>query len=169
MMVPITILNLSVARALNIGCVSYLVNKSRNHKKITRKFQFVMWLAGLRGSMAYALALKSTFDFEKGPVMLITTLIYAFISILLVGSFMNPILERLNVRQPPSKSARRISMDKQSALTIEGQGEYDQGRTRSEGGGSYQTNNCCLRFKKAFGRFNHRYFAPLFIRNMRDF
>lgn len=35
---PLTILNLSVSRALNIGLVSYLVNKSRTHKKITRKF-----------------------------------------------------------------------------------------------------------------------------------
>jgi solute carrier family 9 (sodium/hydrogen exchanger), member 8 len=37
-MVPLTILNLSIARALNIGVVSYLVNKSRNHNKVTRKF-----------------------------------------------------------------------------------------------------------------------------------
>ena len=37
-MVPLTIINLSVARALNIGIVSYLVNKSRVHNKITRKF-----------------------------------------------------------------------------------------------------------------------------------
>ena len=35
-MVPLTIINLSVARMLNIGIVSYLVNRSRNHKKITR-------------------------------------------------------------------------------------------------------------------------------------
>jgi NhaP-type Na+/H+ or K+/H+ antiporter len=56
-----------------------------------------MWLAGLRGAMAYALALKSTFDFEKGPIMLIATLIYAIISILGVGSFMTPILDRLDV------------------------------------------------------------------------
>ena len=62
-MIPLTILNLCISRALNIGTVSYLVNKSRTNKKITRKFQFVMWIAGLRGAMAYALALKSTFDF----------------------------------------------------------------------------------------------------------
>lgn len=107
-MVPLTILNLSIARALNIGIVSYLVNKSRNHRKITRKFQFVMWLAGLRGAMAYALALKSTFDFDKGPIMLIVTLIYAFISILGVGSFMNPILDRLDVVSKSTSKASAI-------------------------------------------------------------
>lgn len=38
LMVPLTIINLSLARALNIGVVSFLVNKSRTHKKITPKF-----------------------------------------------------------------------------------------------------------------------------------
>jgi len=56
-----------------------------------------MWLGGLRGAMAYALAMKSSFDFEKGPIMLIVTLIYAFISILLVGSLLYPILTKLDV------------------------------------------------------------------------
>lgn len=56
-----------------------------------------MWIAGLRGAMAYALALKSSFDFDKGPIMLIVTLIYAFTSILLVGSFLNPILNKMDV------------------------------------------------------------------------
>ena len=73
-----------------------------------------MWLAGLRGAMAYALALKSTFDFEKGPVMLITTLIYSFISILGVGSCMSPILEKLEVNK------KRLSR-RQSIKRITGQ------------------------------------------------
>ena len=107
--VPLTILNLSLARMLNIGIVSYFVNKSRNHKKITMKFQFVMWVAGLRGAMAYALALKSTFDFEKGPIMLIVTLIYAFLSIIVVGSLMNPILDRMGVSKQPSSHIQAIN------------------------------------------------------------
>jgi len=56
-----------------------------------------MWIAGLRGAMAYALALKSSFDFEKGPIMLIATLIISFVSILLIGSSMNPILTKMDV------------------------------------------------------------------------
>lgn len=96
-LVPMTIINLSISRFLNISIVSYLVNRSRSENIFTRKFQFVMWLSGLRGAMAYALALKSSFDFEKGPIMLIVTLIYAFISILLVGSILNPILTSLDV------------------------------------------------------------------------
>lgn len=57
-----------------------------------------MWIAGLRGAMAYALALKSSFDFEKGPVILVTTLIYAFISVIIIGSILNPLLAKLDIR-----------------------------------------------------------------------
>ena len=97
-MIPLTIINLSVARLLNVGVVSYLVNKSRTQKIVTRKLQFVMWIAGLRGAMAYALALKSTLDFPQiGKVILITTLIYAFISILIVGSLLHSILQKMDV------------------------------------------------------------------------
>lgn len=56
-----------------------------------------MWLGGLRGAMAYALAMKSSFDFEKGPIMLIVTLLYAFISILLIGTILYPVLNKLDV------------------------------------------------------------------------
>lgn len=61
--------------------------------------------------MAYALALKSTFDFEKGPIMLIDTLIYAFVSILIVGSLMNPVLTRLDVSNKPSHVVRSLNGD----------------------------------------------------------
>jgi NhaP-type Na+/H+ or K+/H+ antiporter len=161
--VPLTILNLSVARVLNIGIVSFLVNKSRQEKKISFKFQFVMWLAGLRGSMAYALALKSTFDFEKGPIMLIDTLIYAFVSILIVGSLMNPVLSKLDVSNKPSHVVRSLNGEVQHEDDDEDE-NYDRSRTRSEGGSTLQTNNFCLRFKRGFSRMEQKYFSPLFIR-----
>jgi NhaP-type Na+/H+ or K+/H+ antiporter len=71
-----------------------------------------MWLAGLRGAMAYALALKSTFDFEKGPIMLIATLIYAFLSILGVGSFMTPILDKIGVTRDNTTSSKQDAIIK---------------------------------------------------------
>jgi NhaP-type Na+/H+ or K+/H+ antiporter len=71
-----------------------------------------MWLAGLRGAMAYALALKSTFDFEKGPIMLIATLIYAFLSILGVGSFMTPILDKIGVTRDSTTSSKQDAIIK---------------------------------------------------------
>lgn len=95
-----TVLNLNFARFLNILIVTCLVNRSRTDKtKIPFKVQFIMWLAGLRGAMAYALALKCAKDLEIGPVILIDTLIYAFITILVVGSILNPTLSKLGVKR----------------------------------------------------------------------
>ena len=134
-----------------------------------------MWLAGLRGAMAYALALKSTFDFEKGPIMLIATLIYAFLSILGVGSFMTPILDKIGVTRESTPSSKQDAIIKTinnhviHAMPQQYNGsenEDELGRTRSEGGQSLRTNNFCLRFKRNFSWYEQRYFAPLFIRNM---
>ena len=90
-----TILNLNIARALNILIVTFLVNRHRSEKtKIPGKTKFVMWIAGLRGAMAYALAMLSIQDYgaKVGNVMLALTMVYAFITILAVGSGLNPLL-----------------------------------------------------------------------------
>lgn len=94
-----TIINLNFARFLNIWIVTSLVNCSRTETKISREMQQVMWFSGLRGAMAYALALKSVTDLKIGPVILIDTLIYAFITILGVGTILNPVLEKLGVKR----------------------------------------------------------------------
>ncbi len=49
--------------------------------------------------MAYALALKCATDLEIGPIILIDTLIYSFLTILGVGSILNPILSRFDVKR----------------------------------------------------------------------
>ena len=95
-----TVLNLNFARFLNVMIVTGLVNCSRTEQtKIPLKVQFVMWLAGLRGAMAYALALKCATDLEIGPIILIDTLLYAFMTILGVGSILNPVLSKLDVKR----------------------------------------------------------------------
>lgn len=99
LMVVLTILNLKVARFFNVWIVSFFVNKFRNKHKIDNKFKTVMWVSGLRGAMAYALALKACIDFPNGRIMLILTLIYSFISILGIGTILYPILKRLDVMQ----------------------------------------------------------------------
>lgn len=55
----LSIVNLNIARLLNIFIVSKLVNSTRKDTVISGKQQFVMWVAGLRGAMAYALSLQS--------------------------------------------------------------------------------------------------------------
>ena len=40
-----------------------------------------MWVSGLRGAIAYALALQSKTDFGQGGVILIITLIFALLTV----------------------------------------------------------------------------------------
>lgn len=94
-----TIVNLNVARAINVLICSWLANRSRTNNRIHGKMQFVMWMAGLRGAMAYALALKAAIALPMGPVILIDTLIYAFITILFFGSILNPVIKKCDVQR----------------------------------------------------------------------
>lgn len=58
--IVLSIINLNIARAFNILIVSKIVNIFRSDRtKITPKKQFVLWISGLRGAMAYALSLQS--------------------------------------------------------------------------------------------------------------
>jgi hypothetical protein len=61
-----------------------------------------MWISGLRGAMAYALALDSTKIAngkinESGQIMLLLTILYSLFTILGVSSILYPILKRCNV------------------------------------------------------------------------
>lgn len=98
----LSVLNFFLARLFNIGIVTYLVNKTRTTSVISYKAQFVMWIAGLRGAMAYALAIQSIFDYgEKGAIMLYTTLVFTLITILVIGSCLNPIMANCDVQRKP--------------------------------------------------------------------
>jgi len=53
-----TLINLNLARAINIGLVGLIVNCTRPAEtRLNWKMLTVMWYSGLRGAMAYALAL----------------------------------------------------------------------------------------------------------------
>ena len=138
-----TIINLNIARFLNIAIVTWLVNCSRTETKISREMQQVMWVSGLRGAMAYALALKSVTDLKIGPIILIDTLIYAFITILGIGSILNPVLERLGVKRTEADRAEELNNNDENGPPRQG---------------------CSHRLKTRLRKFDNEYFSPLFIK-----
>ena len=87
-----TLLNLNIARMFNIFI-------TEDDMKLSLKHKLVMILSGLRGAMAYALSLQSAVDFENGGDMLIITLIYALFTILMLGSIMNPIFTKCDLKR----------------------------------------------------------------------
>ena len=94
-----SLFNVNIARALNVSIVSFISNKYRpQNLKLTREKQFVVWFSGLRGAMAYALALQSATDLKMGPLILIDTLFLSLFTILIQGSALHPVLNRCDVR-----------------------------------------------------------------------
>ncbi|PHT42994.1 hypothetical protein CQW23_17019 [Capsicum baccatum] len=62
-----SILFIVIARAANVFGCAYLVNLVRPpHRKIPAKHQKALWYSGLRGAMAFALALQSVHDLPEG-------------------------------------------------------------------------------------------------------
>lgn len=114
---------MNIARALNIGITSALCNLTRKENRIGWKFQFILWVAGLRGAMAYALALESFHDYSTGKVMLIITLIYSLFSVLVIGSILSPILSYIGVEKTEQDLQTQIDMDE--SLYVNG---YEQSR-----------------------------------------
>lgn len=99
MFVLLMMVNLHLARAINILVTSAVVNCGRSKdSRIKWNEQFVMWISGLRGAMAYALALKSATELTEGPIILIATLIFSLWSILIIASILNPVLTWADVK-----------------------------------------------------------------------
>ncbi|XP_065184878.1 sodium/hydrogen exchanger 8-like isoform X2 [Sycon ciliatum] len=84
-----------VGRALNIFPLSALANLFRQ-VTIDRKMQCIMWFSGLRGAIAFALALTLDFSEEKRSVLVSTTLVIVLFTILFLGSSTLPLVKFLN-------------------------------------------------------------------------
>jgi len=91
--------------------------------------------------MAYALALKAAQELPIGPVILIDTLIYAFITILGIGSILNPVLSYLGVKRKENE-------------------DLDEGES--------DRKHCCSDLKLKFRKFDSAYFSPLFIKDLKN-
>ncbi|KAI3442230.1 Na_H_Exchanger domain-containing protein [Psidium guajava] len=89
-----------VARAANVFSCAYLVNLARPAtRRIPAKHQKALWYSGLRGAMAFALALQSVHDLPEGHGQTIFTATTAIVvlTVLLIGGSTGTMLEALQV------------------------------------------------------------------------
>ncbi|RYR12194.1 hypothetical protein Ahy_B04g069729 isoform A [Arachis hypogaea] len=87
-------------KAANVFSCAYLVNLVRpSHRKIPPKHQKALWYSGLRGAMAFALALQSVHDLPEGHGQTIFTATTAIVvlTVLLIGGSTGTMLEALEV------------------------------------------------------------------------
>nr|XP_020459136.1 sodium/hydrogen exchanger 7 isoform X2 [Monopterus albus] len=85
-----------IGRALNIYPLSFLLNLGRRHK-IRGNFQHMMMFAGLRGAMAFALAIRDTATYAH-QMMFTTTLLIVFFTVWVFGGGTTPMLSCLHIR-----------------------------------------------------------------------
>jgi NhaP-type Na+/H+ or K+/H+ antiporter len=102
-----------------------------------------MWLSGLRGAMAYALAMESSHNqiFNNpaigklsGDVMLVITILYSIFTILGVSSFLYPIMVACGVTNDSKKDDDEIDRSESEQVLI------DNIEMKKE-------VNCCMKLK----------------------
>lgn len=86
------------ARGISVIIISSILNIKRSHNRIDPRRMFFIFFAGVRGSMAFALALKSLTDFgEIGEVFVIITLIYVAFSLFYSSLFTPTIIKKCDI------------------------------------------------------------------------
>ncbi|GFR94011.1 sodium/hydrogen exchanger [Elysia marginata] len=85
-----------VARFCNIYPLSFLLNLGRSNK-IRPNFQHMMMFSGLRGAIAFALAIRET-DTEGRQLIASATMSIVLATVILCGGFTTPMLQWLQIR-----------------------------------------------------------------------
>ncbi|XP_062982386.1 sodium/hydrogen exchanger 7 isoform X3 [Elgaria multicarinata webbii] len=85
-----------LGRAAHIYPLSFFLNLGRRHK-ISWNFQHMMMFSGLRGAMAFALAIRDTATYAH-QMMFSTTLLIVFFTVWIIGGGTTPMLSWLNIR-----------------------------------------------------------------------
>lgn len=115
-----------VGRALHIFPISSLLNRFRSPEtKIGGKNQFIMWFSGLRGAIAFALAinmLRPEGPSEYSELIFTTTLLIVLFTVGLQGALTMPLLKLIGVEMAKSvdfsKSARMYQNTEEYWSTI---------------------------------------------------
>ncbi|XP_074954974.1 sodium/hydrogen exchanger 9 isoform X2 [Phalacrocorax aristotelis] len=133
-----------VARACNIYPLSFLLNLGRK-QKIPRNFQHMMMFSGLRGAIAFALAIQDT-ESQPKQMMFTTALLIVFFTVWVFGGGTTPMLTWLQIR---------VGVDPDEDLKAEAASQsasnLDKNTTKAES---------AWLFRIWYG-FDHKYLKPI--------
>ena len=108
--VLVSFLAIAVARALNIYPLSFILNVGRK-TRIPMNYQHMLWFSGLRGAMAFALAMQNTMT-EARQMFLTTTSLISIITVIFCGGLTDPLLSLLKI---PTGVPDQLTIDPSSA------------------------------------------------------
>jgi len=157
------LLAILVARALNVFPGAFLVNLSRPRNfKISGNYQKMLWFSGLRGGIAFALALGSGEDIgeEDAKTILNSTLLIVLVTVLGIGGFTMHALEHYKIQMGRGGSARSSSeLQKYQVLEEDGTGAR---RAESGGGRGRSGSVRAPVMPGTFAAFERKYLLPFF-------
>ncbi|KFM12585.1 Sodium/hydrogen exchanger 9 [Aptenodytes forsteri] len=133
-----------VARACNIYPLSFLLNLGRK-QKIPRNFQHMMMFSGLRGAIAFALAIRDT-ESQPKQMMFTTALLVVFFTVWVFGGGTTPMLTWLQIRVGVDPDE-----DLKAEATSQSASNLDKNTTKAES---------AWLFRIWYG-FDHKYLKPI--------
>ncbi|XP_046709607.1 sodium/hydrogen exchanger 7 [Silurus meridionalis] len=139
-----------IGRASNIYPLSFLLNLGRRHK-IGANFQHMMMFAGLRGAMAFALAIRDTATYAR-QTMFTTTLLIVFFTVWVFGGGTTPMLSWLHIRVgvDPDQDLQQCG---DSFQVLQGEGSLQEGQSKTK-----QESAWLFRL---WYTFDHNYLKPI--------
>eukprot|EP00055_Hartaetosiga_balthica_P013817 m.72641 g.72641 ORF g.72641 m.72641 type:complete len:658 (-) comp8391_c0_seq1:111-2084(-) len=101
-----------ITRVLHVFPLSWIANKfrKRNSKKITKKFQYMLWWSGLRGAIAFALAMRNTKTVAHQTI-LSTTLVVVLFTVVAFGGTTSTLISYLGI--PHQSGGQLIEVDEE--------------------------------------------------------
>uniref|UniRef100_A0A493TJE0 Solute carrier family 9 member A9 n=1 Tax=Anas platyrhynchos platyrhynchos TaxID=8840 RepID=A0A493TJE0_ANAPP len=133
-----------IARACNIYPLSFLLNLARK-QKIPRNFQHMMMFSGLRGAIAFALAIRDTGSQPK-QMMFTTALLIVFFTVWVFGGGTTPMLTWLQIRVGVDPDE-----DLKGQAASQSASKLDKNTTKAESAWLF----------RVWYAFDHRYLKPI--------
>lgn len=156
-----------LGRAANIYPLAYLCNYFREHK-ISKKMMFIMWFSGMRGAVAYALALHLEMDQEeKKHVMVTTTLIIVLFTVILLGGLTMPMMKFMKADNHSRKAGKKRRAKKITLSKTKEMGQAIEAEHLSE----YTEEELDTNIRPHVGgfvRFDLKYLMPFFLRRFTE-
>mmetsp|Transcript_32830 Transcript_32830/g.42165 ORF Transcript_32830/g.42165 Transcript_32830/m.42165 type:complete len:543 (-) Transcript_32830:373-2001(-) len=158
-----TIIFCLFARAANIFPFSFIANMGRS-RKVSRKMQIVMWFAGLRGAIAYALSTNMPGSHQE--LYTTTTLSVVIFTTVFCGGLTEPMLSRMDMKmqvvQDPQLPYETLIRNERSTS-----GDYN-GEHWTSAHLRRQTSNLQRGIHAYWKQFDTRFMKPLFGGSMND-
>ncbi|KAJ8247003.1 hypothetical protein GJAV_G00257660 [Gymnothorax javanicus] len=159
-----------IGRACNIYPLSFILNLGRRHK-ISGNFQHMMMFAGLRGAMAFALAIRDTATYAR-QMMFTTTLLIVFFTVWVFGGGTTPMLSWLHIRVGENVESEeellsrmwqyvRVGVDPDQDLqqcgdsfqVLQGDGSHPEGQSKTKQESAWMF--------RLWYTFDHNYLKPI--------